>query len=114
MPRIFLSGDAMKKIQIVFNDLPISVAAILQHPDFCGRLVVSPVVAGQAINLAAQTTYNLLSFEKFPLPLVIDRRTGKKMVRVEDLLNYFCNLPAAPAKRRGAPLKRARLAGGGK
>lgn len=98
-----------------YNELPPSVVATLRHPDFFGRLVVLPVVAGRAISLAPQTTYNLLSNNKFPLPLVVDKRTGKKMVRVEDLLKYFSNLqPVAPARRRGAPLKRARLAGGEK
>lgn len=83
------------------------VAAHLQQFDST-KLLVTPVQAGMAIGYAQQTTHNLLSAGKFPLPIV---KVGKrKMVRVSDLINFVDKLQTASTstqqpRRPGRPTK---------
>lgn len=69
------------------------------------NLVVTRVVAGQAIGNKPQTTYNQIYRKCYPLPVVLVG--GRKMVRVSDLLEYVANLKPIPAppspKKRGRP-----------
>lgn len=73
------------------------------------KLLITPVQAGTAIGYAPQTTWNLLSAGKFPIPTV--QRGKRKMVRVADLVRYIDGLePGAPAptedsRRPGRPTK---------
>ena len=83
------------------------VAAHLQQFDFA-KLLITPVQAGMAIGYAPQTTHNLLSARKFPLPIV--KVGNRKMVRVSDLIKFVDELyPATTStqqpRRPGRPTK---------
>ncbi|MFA5371772.1 MAG: hypothetical protein WC298_07365 [Sideroxydans sp.] len=76
---------SQKKFQI--GEQPF--AAHLQSFD-SNQLLITPVQAGVALGYAPQTTWNLLSSGKFPVPTV---RCGKrKMVRIADLVKYVDDL----------------------
>lgn len=84
------------------------IAAHLQQYD-SSKLLITPVQAGIAIGYAPQTTHNLLSTGKFPIPTV---RCGKrKMVRVVDLVRYVDGLEpdvstsVKQSRRPGRPTK---------
>lgn len=78
----------------------------LQNPQFHGKLLVTPVVAGAAIGYAPRTTYNKLSRGCFPIRTV--NQDGREMVRVEDLLAYVGGMQhlISTKRKRGRPTKR--------
>lgn len=68
------------------------------------KLLITPTQAGLAIGYAPQTTHNLLSTGKFPIPTVKVR--NRKMVRVADLVQYVDGLEPdgpTPTKQSGRP-----------
>lgn len=72
------------------------------------KLLIIPAQAGAAIGYAPQTTHNLLSTGKFPLPIV--KVGNRKMVRVSDLIKFVDELhpastPAQHSRRPGRPTK---------
>lgn len=72
------------------------------------KLLITPTEAGVAIGYAPQTTHNLLSAGKFPLPIV--KVGNRKMVRVSDLIKFVDELhpsstPAQYSRRPGRPTK---------
>jgi hypothetical protein len=83
-------------------------AAVHYQQFDASKLLITPTQAGTAIGYAPQTTFNLLSKQKFPLPVV---SVGKrKMVRVSDLIKFVEELhPVAPPTQRqrrpGRPTK---------
>jgi predicted DNA-binding transcriptional regulator AlpA len=74
---------------------------------FPGRGFVSAVEAGTFIGLAAQTTYNLIHLQEFPLPI---HRAGRSLrVSVLDLIRYMERQPNTELKMEpNAPRRRGR------
>lgn len=65
----------------------VEVIPLTFNPDV---LVITPVAAGLKLGNKPRTTYNQLSTNSFPLPIVkVGRR---KMVRLNDLYTYVNNL----------------------
>jgi hypothetical protein len=82
--------------------------AVHYHKFDSTKLLITPAQAGVAIGYAQQTTHNLLSTGKFPIPIV--KLGNRKMVRVSDLIKFVDELyPASastqPPRRPGRPTK---------
>lgn len=73
------------------------------------KLLITPVVAGSSIGYSRQSTYNLISNDNFPIPVVEVR--NRKMVRVIDLIKFIEDLkpdspvPIKQPRRPGRPSK---------
>jgi len=68
----------------------ISTLSLLQER-FPKHLLVKPIEAGAVLSIGKQTSYNLISKNLFPIPLVSDC-LGRKMVKLVDVANYIDTL----------------------
>jgi hypothetical protein len=76
---------------------------------FDGQVLIPFLPAAGAIGLAEQTARNRLSAGTFPVQTVLNG--SRRFVHIEDLANFIDSLRGLQTKKkRGAPLKKDRLA----